>query len=144
MGAVSLLALMQAALLATASPIPAPVNRRNAYSTPRLVAYVQTFHYTNVKPLSLLPLVNESTGVTHINLAALHINQDPSDITLNDVSPNDTSWDTIWSEVKQVQSAGVKVMMMMGGAAPGSYRRLCGTATPAVIVNRLVDCQRRP
>jgi hypothetical protein len=110
-----------------------PLERRNdPYAAPRLLNYVQTFHDVHGQPLSLLPLLN--TSITHINLAALHINADPNAITLNDLSPNDASWDEIWSEVKQLQRSGIKVLVMLGGAAVGSYERLCGTAVPAVIV----------
>ncbi|KAK4574943.1 hypothetical protein LTR86_000793 [Recurvomyces mirabilis] len=66
-------------------------------------------------------------------MAALHINDDPNGMTLNDVNPNSTYWDPVWSNVTALQAGGIKVLMMMGGAAAGSYPRLCGTAVPAVI-----------
>ncbi|KXS95712.1 hypothetical protein AC578_10771 [Pseudocercospora eumusae] len=123
-------------LLAFASALPAElsfIEKRDAYSTPRNVVYVQTFKTTSGGQLSLLPLVQQNTQVTHIYLAAVHINSNPGDITLNDNNPNDTIWDTVWSEAAQLQQAGVKVMMMMGGAAPGSYPRLCSGEDGAVI-----------
>lgn len=86
----------------------------------RTVVYVQTFTYSNGTQLSLLPLINEETHVTHVNLAALHING-PGDITLNDNHPNDTYYDFLWPQVKQLQDAGIKVSIMMGGAAKGTY-----------------------
>jgi len=98
----------------------------NAAAPPRLVAYIQTFHDTAGNPLSLLPLLSEDTGVTHVYLSSLHLNPNPGDITLNDESPNSTVWDQMWSDVKQLQAGGIKVMMMMGGAAQGSYQRLSG------------------
>jgi hypothetical protein len=76
--------------------------------------------------LSLVPLMTEHTGVTHILLSAVHLNEQPGDITLNDHHPNDTMYDTLWSEVKQLQDGGIKVMMMLGGAARGTFQRLSG------------------
>lgn len=122
-------------LLPCVSALPTTLERRDAYSAPRLVNYVQTFHDTSGNPLSLLPLLNEKTSITHVNLAALHINDDPNGITLNDNNPNSSYWDSIWSDVKQLQNGGIKVLFMLGGAAAGSYPRLCGTAVPAVIVS---------
>ena len=34
--------------------------------------------------------------------------------------------DTLWSEAKQLQEGGIKVMMMLGGAARGTFQRLSG------------------
>ena len=102
---------------------------------PRLIQYVQTFHPENNENghLSLLPLLSQKTGITHVILAALHINGPNGDITLNDDSPNSTIYDKTWSEVTTLQSNGVKVMVMMGGAATGSYNgRLCNKQTGAV------------
>ena len=121
-------------LLPATLALPTALERRTAADAPRLVNYVQTFHDVNNNPLSLLPLLNEKTGITHINLASIHINSDPSGITLNDNNPNSSYWDTVWSDVKQLQNGGIKALFMIGGAAAGSYPRLCGTKTPAVIV----------
>ena len=98
--------------------------------------YVQTFHTTSGGRLSLLPLVQQKTQVTHILLAALHVNDSPGDINLNDDNPNSTIWDTVWSEAARLQSQGVKVMMMLGGAAPGSYPRLCSGSNGAIVRQR--------
>jgi len=56
----------------------------------------------------------------------VHLNEQPGDITLNEHHPNDTMYDTLWSEVKQLQDGGIKVMMMLGGAARGTFERLSG------------------
>ena len=122
-------------LLPFTSALPTALQRRTAADAPRLVNYVQTFHDVNNNPLSLLPLLNENTGITHINLASIHINTDPSGITLNDINPNSSYWDSVWSDVKQLQNGGIKALFMIGGAAAGSYPRLCGTKVPAVIVS---------
>lgn len=101
-------------------------NAATAAAPPRLVAYIQTFRSVDGGPLSLLPLLDEHTGVTHILLSAVHLNEQPGDITLNEHHPNDTMYDTLWSEVKQLQDGGIKVMMMLGGAARGTFERLSG------------------
>jgi hypothetical protein len=93
---------------------------------PRLVAYIQTFRSVDGGPLSLLPLLQENTGVTHVLLSAVHLNEQPGDINLNDHPPSDTMYDTLWSEAKQLQEGGIKVMMMLGGAARGTFQRLSG------------------
>ena len=109
-----------------------------AAAPPRLVAYIQTFKDVNGGPLPLLPLLNENTGVTHVLLSAVHLNEQYGDITLNDHHPNDTMYDNMWSEVKQLQDGGIKVMMMLGGAAAGTYQRLSGddeSVSPPFIPN---------
>ncbi|KAK5174551.1 uncharacterized protein LTR77_001632 [Saxophila tyrrhenica] len=108
--------------------LPPPVKR--ADTTPRLIQYVQTFHPADDEDahLSILPLLNKDTGITHVILAALHINGPDGNITLNDENPNATTFDRTWEEAATLQQNGVKVMVMMGGAATGSYDgRLCST-----------------
>jgi cyclin-dependent kinase len=107
-----------------------------AAAPPRLVAYIQTFRSVDGGPLSLLPLLNEKTGVTHVLLSAVHLNEQPGDITLNEHHPNDTMYDTLWSEVKQLQAGGIKVMMMLGGAARGTFERLSGDDASVSIDHR--------
>ncbi|OTB07221.1 glycoside hydrolase family 18 protein [Hypoxylon sp. CI-4A] len=78
--------------------------------------------------ISLLPLVSDpsSIGVTHVLVAAIHI-QDDATIHLNDYPPDNELFDQVWSDAAQLQAAGVTVMGMLGGAAAGSYRRLDGS-----------------
>ncbi|KAI5356843.1 Putative glycoside hydrolase family 18, catalytic domain, glycosyl hydrolase family 18 (GH18) active [Septoria linicola] len=99
--------------------------RADPYNPPRNVIYVQTFRTVQGGKLSILPLIQQRTNITHIYLSAVHINAQPGDINLNDDNPNSTVYDAIWQESAQLQQSGVKVMMMLGGAAPGSYPRLC-------------------
>lgn len=94
---------------------------------PRLILYAQTFHDSAGNYISLLPLITHHTGVTHVNIAAIHINEGPGNITLNDDAPNHEKFNTLWSEVRWLKGAGVKVLGMLGGAAKGSYERLSGT-----------------
>lgn len=112
---------------------PQPVKR--ADSVPRLLQYVQTFHPQNNDDghLSLLPLLSKQTRVSHVILAALHINGPNGDITLNDNNPNSTTYQKTWKEAATIQQAGVKVLVMMGGAAQGSYAgRLCSKSDSSV------------
>ena len=101
-------------------PIPQALGR------PRVISYVQTYFPDNGSYVSLLPLYTSSSGITHIILAAFHINEDAESITLNDDSPDHTRYGPLWEEVRVLQGAGIKVMGMLGGAARGSFRRLDG------------------
>ena len=79
--------------------------------------------------MSMLPLLHNHTGITHIIIAAFHINSE-SDlekiITLNDDPPESPIYAPLWEEVPVVQKAGIKVMGMLGGAAQGSFKCLDG------------------
>jgi hypothetical protein len=50
---------------------------------PRIIFYHQT-HFDNSTFVSLLPLLTEKTAVTHVILAAVHLNQPAGNITIND------------------------------------------------------------
>ncbi|KAI1824829.1 glycoside hydrolase superfamily [Xylaria intraflava] len=97
----------------------------------RVVIYYQTGLGTNTDHVSLLPLIqSESTiSVTHVLVAALHLIDDDGGIHLNDNPPDDSIFDTMWSEAAQLQAAGVTIMCMLGGAGTGSYQRLDGDDT---------------
>ena len=79
--------------------------------------------------MSLLPLITNSTGVTHVIVAAIHLNEDPQKITLNDHPSDHQRFGTLWAEVSWLQASGIKVLGMLGGAAKGSYARLDGSDT---------------
>ncbi|KAJ5134439.1 uncharacterized protein N7443_003940 [Penicillium atrosanguineum] len=74
----------------------------------------------------MLPLVENNTGTTHVILAAIHLNEEPGNITLNDDPADSPKFDPLWAEVPLVKQGGLKVMGMLGGAAQGSFRRLDG------------------
>ncbi|KAL1957010.1 hypothetical protein VTO42DRAFT_6387 [Malbranchea cinnamomea] len=103
-------------------PIPTSTSSR---ILPRVICYQQT-HYPNngTQYVSMLPLLTNSTGVTHVILAAIHINSDPENITLNDDRHDHPRLSPLWAEARVLQTMGVKVMGMLGGAARGSYERL--------------------
>lgn len=99
--------------------------------TPRLIVYVQTFHVNgdNNTPLSLLPLRDTNTGITHVIFAMTHLNSAPGDIHLNDNPYNAPIFQQAWGEAKQLQAAGIKVMATMGGAGDVSYNRLASNVS---------------
>lgn len=92
---------------------------------PRVVCYQQTYFPDNGSQyVSMLPLLTSNSGVTHVILAAIHINGEPGNLTLNDDPPDHSRFAPLWAEVRVLQTVGVKVMGMLGGAARGSYERL--------------------
>ena len=102
---------------------PRPTVREDP--VPRIITYAQT-HYHNGSYVSLLPLLYEKTGITHIIIAAIHLNEDPGNITLNDDPFEAPKHAVLWEEVRTLQKEGIKVLGMLGGAAKGTYRRLDG------------------
>lgn len=93
----------------------------------RVVVYYQTQYDSSLASnspyghyVSVLPLIGV---ITHLILAAFHINSDPNLVTiaLNDNSPDDPLFDQMWGEISQLKASGIKVTGLLGGAAPGSY-----------------------
>ncbi|KAF3931533.1 hypothetical protein ABW19_dt0207039 [Dactylella cylindrospora] len=91
----------------------------------RIICYHQT-HYRDNEYVSVLPLLAPDCGVTHVIVAAIHLNSLPTDITLNDDPYNAPKHEILWKECRQLQQGGIKVLGMLGGAAKGSYMRLDG------------------
>ncbi|KAJ0120792.1 chitinase 3 [Diaporthe amygdali] len=88
---------------------------------PRLVIYFQTTHDSSGDPISMLPLITElDIALTHLIVCSFHINLG-SEIHLNDYPPYYPLFSTLWNETVVMREAGVKVMGMIGGAAPGSF-----------------------
>lgn len=89
---------------------------------PRLVIYFQTTHDSATgEPISMLPLITElNIALTHLIVCSFHINVG-SEIHLNDYPPYYPLFSTLWNETLVMKEAGVKVMGMIGGAAPGSF-----------------------
>jgi hypothetical protein len=109
------------------SPTPARGELLPISEGPRVVVYHQTHHHPDSDtPVSLLPLLTNATGITHVIIAAFHLNDSPGDITLNDNTPSHSKFDTLWAEKSWLQASGVKVLAMLGGAAKGTYARLDG------------------
>ncbi|KAI1391389.1 glycoside hydrolase family 18 protein [Hypoxylon trugodes] len=94
-------------------------------TTPRIIVYHQTTHDPNGNLISILPLITQpNISLTHIIVAAIHINEDPNGLTLNDHPPSDPRFITTWAELRVAQASNIKVLGMLGGAAKGSYARL--------------------
>lgn len=56
---------------------PLPVS-----ATPRIILYFQTLHSPDGEPVSILPIITQpNITVTHVNLAAIHLNDPPGNIT---------------------------------------------------------------
>ncbi|KAJ6438262.1 glycoside hydrolase, chitinase active site protein [Purpureocillium lavendulum] len=108
---------------------PLPPASAFANPLPRIITYYQTHHDASGKQhISLLPLLTQpSISVTHVMLAAIHLNDDPSALTLNDHPPSHPRFDTLWAELRVLQASGVRVLGMLGGAAAGSFARLDGS-----------------
>lgn len=105
----------------------APIPGGGSLERRRVICYHQTIIPAGDQYVSMLPLLENNTGITHAILAAIHINEDPGKITLNDDPPDSPKFDPLWAEVPLVKRGGVKVMGMLGGAAPGSFQRLDGS-----------------
>lgn len=100
-------------------PLPTP-------GLPRLVIYYQSHHHPDGSLISPLPLIDPSNKIrlTHLMLAAFHINRQPDPskiITLNDNLPSHPSFTALWRDIAVLQRAGVKVLGMLGGAARGAF-----------------------
>lgn len=78
---------------------------------PKVVVYHQTHHGPNGgPPVSLLPLITNNTGVTHVIIAAIHLNDPAGNITLNDDSPDHEKFNTLYGEMAWLQASGVKIL----------------------------------
>lgn len=100
----------------TMPPVPPPP------ALPRIITYYQTHHTPDGKPISALPLLTQpGIRLTHLILAAIHINGDPDGITLNDHAPSHPRFMTLWAELRVLQASGVRVLGMLGGAAKGTF-----------------------
>lgn len=100
----------------TMPPVPSPP------ALPRIITYYQTHHTPDGKPISALPLLTQpGIRLTHLILAAIHINGDPNGITLNDHAPSHPRFHTLWAELRVLQASGVRVLGMLGGAAKGTF-----------------------
>jgi hypothetical protein len=92
---------------------------------PRVITYYQTHHTPSGAAISVLPLLTQpSISLTHLILAACHINESPAALTLNDHPPSHPRFQTLWAELRVLQASGIKVLLMLGGAAQGTYARL--------------------
>ena len=94
---------------------------------PRVVCYHQTHFDKQGGYVSILPILTEASdfvGITHLIIAAIHLNEAPGQITLNDDPPDAPKNAQLWEELKVLRDVGIKVLGMLGGAAQGSFQRL--------------------
>lgn len=109
-----------------ASPSPPAADNAPAAAPnpllPRLVIYYQTTHNkTTGAPISMLPLVTEKhIALTHLIVCSFHVNAGGV-VHLNDYPPETQLFDVMWAETEVLRDAGVRIMGMVGGAAPGSF-----------------------
>jgi hypothetical protein len=104
---------------------------RGASNAKRVIYYYQT-QYDNGVYVSLSPIWTtlnpaQNPYVTDVMVAAFHLGYDSTGapyIHLNDNVPSDPMFTTMWQEVATLQSHGITVRMMLGGAAQGSYADL--------------------
>lgn len=97
-------------------PVPSPP------ALPRIITYYQTHHTHDGQSISALPLLTQpGIRLTHLILAAIHVNGDPHAITLNDHPPSHPRFHTLWAEMRILQASGVRVLGMLGGAAKGTF-----------------------
>ena len=81
----------------------------------KIIMYYQTF--TGLKSVLI-----KKTPVTHIHVASIHfgVNDDGTPyIHLNDNSPYDIGFDSVWNELNQAKKLGIKIKLMVGGAGGG-------------------------
>ncbi|KAH8831537.1 endo-beta-N-acetylglucosaminidase [Flagelloscypha sp. PMI_526] len=91
-------------------------------SSNRVVMYYQT--QKQGRYISPLPLIGY---ITHLLLAAFHLNMGnvgPDIVHLNDFMPAASYYDPMWPDIATMQANGIKIIGMLGGAAPGTYECL--------------------
>jgi len=81
----------------------------------RIIYYYQTFSN------DLTPII-ENTKCTHIHIASIHFGTNTNNtpyIHLNNNIPDDKIYNKVWSEAKELNSNGTKILLMIGGAGGG-------------------------
>ncbi|KAI9775998.1 MAG: hypothetical protein M1816_005651, partial [Peltula sp. TS41687] len=74
----------------------------------------------------ILPLLDRRLDLTHVIVGAIHLNEPAGNTTLNDVPYFALRNGELWQETRILQSKGIKVLGMLGGAHQGSFRALDG------------------
>ena len=85
----------------------------------RNVYYYQTF-------VGLKPVLENSNAVSVLNVSSIHFGKDDSGkpyIHLNNLPPNDSTFEKLWEQTKQASDKGIKIVLMVGGEA-GAYNAL--------------------
>lgn len=109
------------------SPSSKPTTAKSPTVKPtaaRVIVYHQQQVTADGTRVPLQPMIR-SGRLTHLFLAALHLSDDGVAV-LNDHPHDDPYHDQLWAEARQVQRAGVPVLVMVGGWAPGTTAKLDG------------------
>src|SRR2546423_12118566 len=86
------------------------------------VVYYQT-QYDGSRSASPLGLTQHQTHVTDVLVAALHLDANKV-VHLNDDPPSAAKFSRMWKDLAAMRAGGVHVLVMVGGAAGGSFRGL--------------------
>ena len=81
----------------------------------RIIYYYQTF-------CGLDKILVKNTPVTHIHLSSVHFGLDDNlqqYIHLNNDSPYDSKFDSVWRDIEKADKLGIKIILMIGGAGGG-------------------------
>lgn len=114
--------LVALALALTPALLPAPADGAQPVDGKRVVVYYQT-QYHNNSYVSPKALTDNDTGVTDVLVGALHLNGDGT-VHLNDHPPGHERYNQMWTDLAAIQGQGVHVLLMVGGAAQGTFQRL--------------------
>lgn len=85
----------------------------------KIIYYYQTFN-------GLRKILYQGTPVTHIHLSSIHfgLNTDNTPyIHLNDFTPLDPKFDTVWNELEEAENYNINTILMVGGAG-GAFNNL--------------------
>ena len=81
----------------------------------RIIYYYQSF-------CGLDKILVKNTPVTHIHLSSVHFGLDDNlqqYIHLNNDSPYDSKFDSVWRDTEKADNLGIKIILMIGGAGGG-------------------------
>jgi hypothetical protein len=98
---------------------------KSTATTHHVIYYYQTL--TDLSPV--IDNLNPATGkpyATDIFVSSFHLGpqSDGTNMHLNDYPPDSATFDGVWQQLATLQSMGVKIHMMLGGAACCSYDEL--------------------
>ena len=83
----------------------------------RIIYYYQTF-------VGLNNIINSNNKVTHIHLSSIHFGSSKNPyIHLNNYSPYDVKFNSVWDDIKLAKKSGIKIILMVGGAG-GAFQTL--------------------
>ncbi|SDD73813.1 glycosyl hydrolase family 18 protein [Actinokineospora iranica] len=119
--------LLLATVLAMAAAVtPATAGHATPAADPhRVIAFYQTQFVAGSQGKVYVSPLKLKGKATHIEVAALHLN-DGGKVTLNDDPPSDAKYDQMWKDLAKLRQGpdAAKVIMLLGGAAQGTYKRL--------------------